>query len=99
MEKWVCKFGWLGVFVVYVLILFLIMLVVFVLMGVFGMKVRWFIVLDFVVVIIWNLGYLGLGWGVGDFIVDVFKYYVKIVNWVVIVFIIVILVFIFVKKK
>ena len=41
----------------------------------------------------------GLGWGVGDPIVDALKYYAKIANWVAIALIIVILAPIFVKKK
>ena len=62
-------------------------------------EVRWFIALDFVAATIWSLGYLGLGWGVGDPIVDALKYYAKTANWVAIALIIVILAPIFVKKK
>lgn len=98
-EKWARKLGWLGVLVAYVPIPLPIMPVVFVLTGASGMKVRWFIALDFVAATIWNLGYLGLGWGVGDPIVDALKYYAKIANWVAIALIIVILAPIFVKKK
>ncbi|MBD4445274.1 DedA family protein, partial [Xanthomonas citri pv. citri] len=97
--KWARKLGWLGVLVAYVPIPLPIMPVVFVLTGASGMKVRWFIALDFVAATIWNLGYLGLGWGVGDPIVDALKYYAKIANWVAIALIIVILAPIFVKKK
>ena len=98
-EKWARKLGWLGVLVAYVPIPLPIMPVVFVLTGASGMKVRWFVALDFIAATVWNLGYLGLGWGVGDPIVGALKYYAKIANWVAIALVIVILAPIFVRKK
>jgi len=98
-EKWARKLGWLGVLVAYVPIPLPIVPVVFVLTGASGMKVRWFVALDFIAATIWNLGYLGLGWGIGDPIVGALKYYAKIANWVAIALLIVILVPICFKKK
>lgn len=98
-ERWARKLGWLGVLVAYVPIPLPIMPVVFVLTGASGMKVKWFVALDFVAATVWNLGYLTLGWGVGDPIVDALKYYAKIANWVAIILLVVILAPLFFKSK
>lgn len=98
-EKWATKLGWLGILVAYVPIPLPIMPVVFVLAGASGMDVRRFVALDFVAATAWNLGYLALGWSVGDPIVGALKYYARIANWVAIALVVIILVPIFYKSS
>lgn len=91
-EAWAGKLGWLGILVAYVPIPLPLMPVVFVLSGASGMKVRNFMIINFIAATLWNLGFMMVGWAVGDPIVGVLHAYGKIVNYVTIALLIVVLV-------
>lgn len=94
-EQWAVKLGWLGILLAYVPIPLPIMPVVFVLAGASRMRLWVFMAVNLVAATVWNLGYFGLGWMVGDPIVGVLKQYAKIAGWVAIALMVVILVPIF----
>ncbi len=96
-ERWAGKLGWLGILVAYVPIPLPVMPVVFVLSGASGMKVRNFIIIDFIAATLWNLGFLAAGWSIGAPVVNLLHQYNKIVNYVTIGLLIVVLVPIFLK--
>ena len=91
-EGWARKLGWLGIFLAYVPIPLPIAFVVFVLMGMTGMPLWQFMVLDFVAKTLWSFIYLGLGWWIGEPVVFVLDQYAKVANWVAIALIVVVMV-------
>jgi membrane protein DedA with SNARE-associated domain len=91
-EAWAGKLGWLGILVAYVPIPLPLMPVVFVLSGASGMKVRNFMIINFIAATLWNLGFVAAGWAVGDPIVGVLHEYGKIVNYVTVALLIVVLI-------
>ena len=90
-EKWALKLGWLGIFLAYVPIPLPIAFVVFVLMGMTGMPLWKFMVLDFISKTLWSLGYFALGWWIGEPVVYVLEQYAKVANWIAIGLIVVIM--------
>ena len=89
-EQWAIKLGWLGIFLAYVPIPLPIAFVVFVLMGMTGMPLWKFMVLDFVSKTLWSFLYLGLGWWIGESVVEVLDGYAKVANWVAIALLVVV---------
>jgi len=89
-EKWAIKLGWLGIFLAYVPIPLPIAFVVFVLMGMTGMPLWKFMVLDFISKTIWSFLYLGLGWWIGEPVVMVLEQYAKVANWIAIALLVVV---------
>lgn len=89
-EKWAIKLGWLGIFLAYVPIPLPIAFVVFVLMGMTGMSLWKFMVLNFISKTIWSFLYLGLGWWIGEPVVMVLEQYAKVANWIAIVLLVVV---------
>ncbi|WP_288832959.1 DedA family protein [uncultured Corynebacterium sp.] len=81
-ERWAVKLGWIGIFLAYIPIPLPIALVVFVLAGMTGMKLWKFMVLNFVAKTAWSLGYLGLGYSIGEPVVFVLEQYAKVANWI-----------------
>lgn len=94
-EQWAVKLGWLGIFLAYVPIPLPIAFVVFVLMGMTGMPLWKFMVLDFISKTLWSFLYLGLGWWIGEPVVAVLDGYAKVANWVAIALLVVVFVGIF----
>ena len=90
-ETWALKLGWLGIFLAYVPIPLPIAFVVFVLMGMTGMPLWQFMVLDFISKTLWSLGYFALGWWIGEPVVYVLEQYAKVANWIAIGLIVVIM--------
>ena len=90
-ETWALKLGWLGIFLAYVPIPLPIAFVVFVLMGMTGMPLWKFMVLDFISKTLWSLGYFALGWWIGEPVVYVLEQYAKVANWIAIGLIVVIM--------
>lgn len=91
-EGWALRLGWLGIFLAYVPIPLPIAFVVFVLMGMTGMPLWKFMVLDFISKTVWSLLYFGLGWMIGEPVVFVLEQYAKVANWVAIGLVVVIFV-------
>ena len=89
-EQWAVKLGWLGIFLAYVPIPLPIAFVVFVLMGMTGMPLWKFMVLDFISKTIWSFLYLGLGWWIGEPVVMVLEQYAKVANWIAIALLVVV---------
>ena len=89
-EQWAVKLGWVGIFLAYVPIPLPIAFVVFVLMGMTGMPLWKFMVLDFIAKTLWSFIYLGLGWWIGEPVVEVLDGYAKIANWVAIALLVVV---------
>ncbi|MGV0372654.1 DedA family protein [Corynebacterium pilbarense] len=89
-ERWAIKLGWLGIFLAYVPIPLPIAFVVFVLMGMTGMPLWKFMVLDFISKTLWSFLYLGLGWWIGEPVVMVLEQYAKVANWIAIVLLVVV---------
>ena len=89
-EKWAIKLGWLGIFLAYVPIPLPIAFVVFVLMGMTGMPLWKFMVLDFISKTLWSFLYLGLGWWIGEPVVMVLEQYAKVANWIAIALLVVV---------
>ena len=89
-EQWAIKLGWLGIFLAYVPIPLPIAFVVFVLMGMTGMPLWKFMVLDFISKTLWSFLYLGLGWWIGEPVVMVLEQYAKVANWIAIVLLVVV---------
>lgn len=81
-ERWAIKLGALGMFVAYVPIPLPIMGVVFVLAGATEMSLKRFVALDFASCLVWLLGYLALGYAVGEPAVYLLTQYAKIANYV-----------------
>lgn len=81
-EGWAVRLGWLGIFLAYLPIPLPIAFVVFVLMGMTGMPLWKFIVLDFISKTVWSLLYFGLGWMIGEPVVFVLEQYAKVANWI-----------------
>lgn len=92
MEKWAGKLGWLGILIAYAPIPLPLMPVVFVLSGASGMKLRSFMILNFIAATAWNLGFIAAGYAVGDPIVNLLQGYGKIVNYVTVALLIAVLV-------
>lgn len=90
-EKWALKIGWIGIFLAYLPIPLPIAFVVFVLMGMTGMKLWKFMVLDFIAKTVWSLGYFALGHAIGEPVVFVLEQYAKVANWIAIGLIVVIM--------
>lgn len=90
-EGWAIKLGWLGIFLAYLPIPLPIAFVVFVLMGITGMPLWKFMVLDFISKTIWSFLYFGLGWWIGEPVVYVLEQYAKVANWIAIALIVVIM--------
>ncbi len=91
-ERWANRFGWLGMFLAYVPIPLPIMQVVFVLTGAQGWSLRRFILLDAAASFTWSLGFLALGYGLGEPAVELLRMYARIANYVAIALIVVIVV-------
>lgn len=98
LERWAGRLGWLGILVAYAPIPLPLMPVVFVLSGASGMKLRTFLIIDFIAATVWNLGFLLAGRAVGDPIVDLLHEYNKVVNWVTVVLLVAVLVPIFLRS-
>ena len=81
-ERWGMKLGWLGIFLAYVPIPLPIAFVVFVLMGMTEMPLWKFMLLDFVSKTLWSLGYVALGWWIGEPVVYVLEQYARVANWI-----------------
>ena len=98
-EHWALKLGWLGIFLAYVPIPLPIAFVVFVLMGMTGMPLWKFMVLDFVSKTLWSFLYLSLGWWIGEPVVTVLDQYAKIANYIAIALVVVVLFGVFRKQS
>lgn len=75
-ERWTQKLGWFRIFLAYVPIPLPIALVVFIMSGATGMKLRTFMVLNCAKTV-WNLGYFALGYAIGEPVVYVLEQYQK----------------------
>ena len=59
-------------------------------MGMTGMPLWKFMVLDFISKTLWSFLYLGLGWWIGEPVVMVLEQYAKVANWIAIVLLVVV---------
>ncbi|AKV59212.1 DedA family protein [Corynebacterium riegelii] len=98
-EYWALKLGWLGIFLAYVPIPLPIAFVVFVLMGMTGMPLWKFMVLDFVSKTLWSFLYLGLGWWIGEPVVTVLDHYAKIANYIALALVVVVFIGVFRRQS
>ncbi|AZA11662.1 DedA family protein [Corynebacterium gerontici] len=83
-ERVVDKVGPFGFFLAYLPIPLPIGLVVFTVAGIRGMKLWWFMVLNYISALLWRGAYFWFGYAVGEPAVDLLKQYAEISNYVVI---------------
>ena len=81
-EGWAAKWGALGIFLAYAPIPLPIMPVVFVLAGASGMNIKKFMGLNVLASIAWTMGFLGLGFLIGEPAVMLLRQYARISNYV-----------------
>ncbi|WP_257202871.1 DedA family protein [Corynebacterium cystitidis] len=98
-DRWTQKLGWFGIFLAYLPIPLPIALVVFIMSGATGMKLRTFMVLNFIAKTVWNLGYFALGYAIGEPVVYVLEQYQKVAGWVAIGLVVVIMASVFYKQS
>ncbi|WP_083563678.1 DedA family protein [Boudabousia liubingyangii] len=98
-ERWAKKMGIWGIFIAYIPIPLPLRPVIFILSGMEGMRLRTFLLVDYLASLLWLIPYFGLGVALGKPAIRFFEMYAKVANYVVIGLVVLIIVMAFRNSK